>query len=1390
MPINDRNMVIQGVEELGGVFSMDMTDDVTHLIAVNPESSPKYQYALDHPQLGIKIVLPHWFQTCFNLRRRFPETIYLLPNPPLHDLDYVVSKTDIPSDSAPQLYANSLRPVITFLKEPSMVPSQSLVLQNKVIILAKDLFVLPDLRASFVEKIQEAGGSILEDEGEYDQDIVDIVICRYRKGHLYKQASKDGKIVASIDWLLSVLQTGKLTSPMGSLLHYPIPFRPIPGMSGKVITISNYNGPIREYIKRLIVTMGAVYKSTLTSPYAVDSTTHVICGDASGEKYEKGQEWNVKIVNHLWVEDCFLEWAIQSETKHKYLSFVFGAKLSPELVDEWVDVADGNESDARSDMSPKETKEVDTRTESAKSDMPSPTTDNKQVAELDGRAHPGSNADKAEARPTARKKASKAVQEGETTTESPAETIAENTSASGAGAGGIRVISRARGAALEASKNLKKNVSDMNAFQKELRNEKRTPKKKRKMTDNDGDSARDESIEPEESEQDTKSPAAGSGEPLSPGKRRRTSTTPAVAPKSGRKGKTAAVAAAAQAEETHDIEMEEEEQEEAPRTLSKKAAQKESKDGVSTSGSPRGPVRYITTSTVKIPAKLAKQLKALGVTEAKSVEQCTHLVANSVVRTEKFLYAIPACKEIVHEDWLQACADANQILGEGEYPVKDAAGERKYKVKLADAMKRARQGKVFEGCLFYFTPNTQPKMGVLKPLVEIGGGKTTALLQTGLSFIGEKIQKAKERAKRRDSKASKRKRKGQRDGALPEEEMVDSGEDEKDEDQGGSESESEPSLSGDEQERTIIVISSKEDSDMWKPVLDAGASVYSTELVLMGLFRQELDLQATHNYVALRKVPKQGPKLFQRLDRILSKYTPWQILVGTFTVMYASHHADLFLGLTPAEEEKKMYSRRYTRAYTRSLWVFGALDAGFFTSQHLQPRVLRDAMSVVFTIYYLFFPKRAQEKLHMMHNSITPQQMRLSWEKVMHPALQFLSWVKFPRLGVRKTVRLTMSKKEGYHSDGEVTVSLFFKGTEEELAACDSLILDFPGGGFVAMHPGCHTDYLIPWAYQTGKVIVSVDYKKAPEYPFPHGVFECYDVYKLIVNTRGRCVGLSGDVDPSIVLVGDSAGGTMVTSAMNMIIETPGLRRPSGVLLIYPCTEVGLEFWISNEHLQIIEEEIARGPIPDDILKAQPGRGDGMTLGSKAAFADDQLLGTPFLRALMVMYIGGDTSLDHKTDYLMSPIHTPDHVLQEYPRTYIITGEKDPLCDDSVIFMAKLRRAKRNAAKPCENDTLRILNGVSHAFMQMMNIAPEYRDVARVLGEELSDMLRTAAAANAAAVAGADQSSPSNTKELARKASHFVTEWEQKNTRDAFSIYEHRRVAYLDVLGIDAPVGV
>lgn len=50
-------------------------------------------------------------------------------------------------------------------------------------------------------------------------------------------------------------------------------------MTSLVMTVSNYNGPIREYLKRMIIATGATYKPELASKTHAEPTTHIICGE-------------------------------------------------------------------------------------------------------------------------------------------------------------------------------------------------------------------------------------------------------------------------------------------------------------------------------------------------------------------------------------------------------------------------------------------------------------------------------------------------------------------------------------------------------------------------------------------------------------------------------------------------------------------------------------------------------------------------------------------------------------------------------------------------------------------------------------------------------------------------------------------------------------------------------------------------------------------------------------------------------------------------------------------------------------------------------------------------------------------------------------------------------
>ena len=65
--------------------------------------------------------------------------------------------------------------------------------------------------------------------------------------------------------------------------------------------------------------------------------------------------------------------------------------------------------------------------------------------------------------------------------------------------------------------------------------------------------------------------------------------------------------------------------------------------------------------------------------------------------------------------------------------------------------------------------------------------------------------------------------------------------------------------------------------------------------------------------------------------------------------------------------------------------------------------------------------------------------------------------------------------------DRPITVHIYFAPPAPQLHNTTDLILDFPGGGFVAMSPDHHDERLRLWALKTGKPVLAVDYGKAPE---------------------------------------------------------------------------------------------------------------------------------------------------------------------------------------------------------------------------------------------------------------------------------------------------------------------
>ena len=68
---------------------------------------------------------------------------------------------------------------------------------------------------------------------------------------------------------------------------------------------------------------------------------------------------------------------------------------------------------------------------------------------------------------------------------------------------------------------------------------------------------------------------------------------------------------------------------------------------------------------------------------------------------------------------------------------------------------------------------------------------------------------------------------------------------------------------------------------------------------------------------------------------------------------------------------------------------------------------------------------------------------------------------------------------------------------------------------------------------------------------------------------------------------------------------------------------------------------------------------------------------TLVMRAMALLYLNtSPLQINVHEDIYLSPLQAPREMLAKFPTTFFLTGEKDPLVDDTVIFASKLRQAK------------------------------------------------------------------------------------------------------------------
>jgi acetyl esterase len=112
------------------------------------------------------------------------------------------------------------------------------------------------------------------------------------------------------------------------------------------------------------------------------------------------------------------------------------------------------------------------------------------------------------------------------------------------------------------------------------------------------------------------------------------------------------------------------------------------------------------------------------------------------------------------------------------------------------------------------------------------------------------------------------------------------------------------------------------------------------------------------------------------------------------------------------------------------------------------------------------------------------------------------------------------------------------------------LLVYFHGGAFVVGSIGIMDNVARELAHATGAVVVSVEYRLAPEHPYPAGLDDCEKVTRWALDNAAR-FGLS---PTTVAVAGESAGGNLAT-AVALRLRDAGGPSVAGQVLVYPCTD-------------------------------------------------------------------------------------------------------------------------------------------------------------------------------------------------------------------------------------------
>jgi acetyl esterase len=269
-------------------------------------------------------------------------------------------------------------------------------------------------------------------------------------------------------------------------------------------------------------------------------------------------------------------------------------------------------------------------------------------------------------------------------------------------------------------------------------------------------------------------------------------------------------------------------------------------------------------------------------------------------------------------------------------------------------------------------------------------------------------------------------------------------------------------------------------------------------------------------------------------------------------------------------------------------------------------------------------------------------------------------------LAVDERVTVRNSEIPGPPDAPEIPVRIY---TPKASGKKSPALVYFHGGAFVIGDMYFEEARCLRLAAEGGCVVVSVDYRLAPENPFPAGVEDCYCALAWV---GAQVKELGVDID-RIAVGGSSAGGALAAAVAQMARDRTGVAV-AFQLLIYPVID------------------------------------DRMETASMKAFSTTPVWNSVSNAQMWDHYLG--VKRDYVSNYA-APGRATD--LADLPPAYIMTAELDPLRDEGIAYGQRLMQAGVSAEVHC-------FAGACHGFDLL---APAIALSRRAVDEQVAVVVRT-----------------------------------------------------------------